>query len=76
VVPFERGGHDRQVQDAIDAERRRRREQAVPVTPPPPPRLGETYRRSSLLVLPPEDAEGLPAEAAPSELGWEEDRWR
>ncbi len=78
VVPLERGGHARQVQDAIDAERRRRREQAVPVTPPPPPRLGETYRRSSLLILPPEerDAEDLPAEATSSASASEEDRWR
>ncbi len=64
VVPLERDGHARQVQDAIDAERRRRREQAVPVTPSPPPRLGEAYRRSSLLILPPEDAEEQAAEAA------------
>src|SRR6266508_4186279 len=76
VVPIDRDGHARQIQDAIDAERRRRREQAVPVTPPPPPRLGETYRRSSLLILPPEDrdAEDLPAEA--TSAASEEARWR
>jgi len=75
VVPLDRGGHARQIHEAVDAERRRRREQAVPVTPPPP-RLGETYRRSSPLILPPEDqdAEDLPAEAASSAS--EEDRWR
>jgi len=67
VVPFDRDGHARQVQDAIDAERRRRREQAVPVTPPPPPRLGEAARRHSLLLLAPDDTDD--AEHPPGEAG-------
>ncbi len=37
---------------AVDAERRRRREQVVAGPLEPPPRLGEQYRRGSLLTLP------------------------
>jgi hypothetical protein len=62
VLPLRRDEHARQVQDAVDAERRRRREQAVPVVPKPPPRLGESYRRRSVLVLADDDAEDPPTQ--------------
>ncbi|MBN1172661.1 MAG: DDE-type integrase/transposase/recombinase [Micromonosporaceae bacterium] len=55
VVPLRRVERLTQAQDAIDAERRRRREQAVPNRPTPPPRLGDAFRRHSLLRLPDDD---------------------
>ncbi|HUY50117.1 MAG TPA: hypothetical protein VMV92_31170 [Streptosporangiaceae bacterium] len=45
-----------QAQSAIDAERRRR-EDAVRERPQPPPRLGDAFRRRSLL-LPDDDQAG------------------
>jgi hypothetical protein len=58
ILPPRRDEHVRQVADAVDAERRRRREQAVPTAPKPPPRLGDSYRRRSLVL--PDDAEDAP----------------
>jgi hypothetical protein len=60
VVPLRRVDRAAATQTAIDAERRRRREQAVPERPAPPPRLGEAFRRHSLLHLPDDDEPGQP----------------
>ena len=61
VVPLRRAERVAAAQTAIDAERRRRREQAVPHRPAPPPRLGDAFRRHSLLHLPDDDEPGSPA---------------
>jgi len=58
VVPLRRADRAAAAQTAIDAERRRRREQAVPHRPAPPPRLGDGFRRHSLLHLPDDDEPG------------------
>jgi hypothetical protein len=58
VVPLRRVERAAEAQAAIDAERRRRREQAVPNRPAPPPRLGDAFRRHSLLRLPDDDEPG------------------
>lgn len=50
---------------AVNAERRRRREVAVPERPPPPPRLGDAFRRRSLLLIPADDE--VPADEEPDE---------
>lgn len=55
VVPWPEQA--RTVTDAVDADRRRRREASVPRTPTPPPRLGESLRRRSLFLLPPDEDE-------------------
>jgi len=55
VVPWPEQA--RAVQEAVDTDRRRRREETVSRPPATPPRLGETLRRRSLFLLPPDDSE-------------------
>ncbi|MPY59839.1 transposase [Streptomyces spongiae] len=48
----------RTIQESVDADRRRRREAATAGRrPTPPPRLGETLRRRTLFLLPPDEDE-------------------
>jgi hypothetical protein len=57
VVPLRWAGRAAEAQTAVDIERRRRREAAVPERPQPPPRLGDAFRRRSLLLLPVDEQE-------------------
>lgn len=47
----------RSIQDSVDADRRRRREAAIAGRRHTPPRLGETLRRRTLFLLPPDEDE-------------------
>jgi hypothetical protein len=57
-------GRAGRARSAVDAERRRRREDAVRERPQPPPRLGDAFRRRSLLLLP---DDGQPGDDEPLE---------
>jgi hypothetical protein len=43
------------IDDTVDADRRRSRDEGGARLPAPPPRLGETLRRRTLFLLPPDD---------------------
>jgi len=67
VVPSRWAERVADAQAAVDAERRRRREDAVRERPQPPPRLGDAFRRRSLLLLP--DGDEADEQTGPQEAG-------